>query len=235
MHFGYFPRSTVAESLLRALELAVAYWIVATFAMVSACSAQETDRTLPFNIPAESLGDALYAYSVATGTEIISDDSLIAGKRSNGINGKYLPEVALRLLLEPTGLAARSVGRGAVALEAAVPVAPMTAVDPYGSYSAALQLALTRALCRYDDTRPGYYRVAARLWIGPSGAVQRSILLDGTGDSKRDASLSRLLNRLRIGSPPPAGMPQPATILVMPLSPRQTGDCVSTENASSSP
>ncbi len=222
---------------MRTSELAAAFGIVVVFAVTPAWSAPATDQAgpVPFDIPTESLGDALYAYSVATGIEVISDDTLVAGKRSAGISGRYLPEVALRRLLEPTGLAARSVGEGAVALEAAVPMAPMTADDPYGSYSAALQLALTRALCRYDDTRPGYYRVAARLWIGPSGAVERSVLLDGTGDSKRDASLSQLLNHLSVGGPPPVGMPQPATILVMPATPQQTGDCVPAGNAGLTP
>ncbi|GGF37247.1 hypothetical protein GCM10011611_49720 [Aliidongia dinghuensis] len=208
----------------------------------------ETGQAVPisFDIPAESLGDALYAFSVATGIEVVSDDALIAGKRSAAVTGKYAPEAALRRLLEPTGLAVRPVDKGAIALTLArvatfpstPPAAPAVGDDlpddRYGPYSAALQLAVVQALCRYDDTRPGYYRVAVRLWIGPSGAVERSALLGGTGDGKRDVSLVRLLGRLTVGEPP-AGMPQPATILVMPLSPQQTGDCISAGNASLTP
>ena len=58
-----------------------------------------------------------------------------------------------------------------------------------GSFAAALQGALGKALCGSPLTRPGAYRAALQLWIGPVGVVEHSRLLGPTGDLQRDAAL----------------------------------------------
>jgi hypothetical protein len=198
------------------------------------------NRTI-FNIPREPLGDALYAYSTATGIEVLADAALISGRTSVAIKGKYAAGAALHLLLARSGLGARYVDAGAFTLSelpAASPTgrqAELNPVDPYASYSAALQMALVHTLCRYDETRPGYYRALAQVWIGPNGNVGQAALLGTTGDDQLDFALVKLLRQVNVGEPPPRGMPQPATILVVPALPEQTGDCAAVEHASAGP
>ncbi len=196
---------------------------------------------LAFDIPREPIGDALYAYSTATGIEVMTDAALISGRTSAAIKGEYAPGFALHLLLARSGLVARYVDAGAFTLSE-LPAAPSVqppaefgAGDLYAPYSAALQTAVVHVLCRYDETRPGYYRALAQLWIGPAGNVGQAALLNTTGDGKRDSALVKLLRQVNIGEPPPPGMPQPATILVVPLAPEQTGDCAAVEHASAAP
>jgi hypothetical protein len=47
---------------------------------------------------------ALDAYAAATGLQVLYDGALAAGRRSNAVSGVLMPDVALRVLLEETGL-----------------------------------------------------------------------------------------------------------------------------------
>lgn len=171
-----------------------------------------------FDIPAQSLGDALFAYSSLTGIEILVPGDLIAGRESSALAGALGPEAALRVLLSGTGLTARYTDvKAFTLLPIAGPVAPAAPWAPrHDRYSAALQAAVTNALCHFQETRPGDYRVAARLWIGSSGAVTRVSFLGTTGSSDRDAALANLLGRVVVDEPPSANVPQPATVLILP-------------------
>jgi hypothetical protein len=92
-------------------------------------------------------------------------------------------------------------------------------VQRFDVYSAALQDALHNALCRHQETAPGSYRVLARAWIGSAGLTDRAELLTSLGDARRDALLTESLRGLAVGSPPPAGLPQPVTLLITPEGP----------------
>lgn len=179
-----------------------------------------------FDIPAQPLSDALYLYSSVTDIEILVPAEMLVRRRSSGITGLLLPADALRALLAGTGLVPRSAGASAFTLVPATPDAMGTAahIPRYPQYSAALQAAVTSALCRLRETRPGGYRAAARLWVGPSGAVTRVGFLGTTGDADRDAMLAGLLARLVISEPPPANLPQPTTVVVLPR-PETAADC----------
>jgi hypothetical protein len=171
-----------------------------------------------FDIAAEPLSDALYAFSSVTGIEVLVPGDMLARRHSAGVTGTLLPGDALRILLAGTGLIPRATGVSAFTLVPDTPgTNPAAAYIPrYPQYSAALQAAVTGALCRLRETRPGGYRVAARLWVGPSGAVTRVGFLGSTGDADRDAMLAGLLGRLVISEPPPANLPQPTTMVVLP-------------------
>jgi hypothetical protein len=171
-----------------------------------------------FNIPAVALADALYTYSSLTGVQVLVTIDMVAHRRSAAIAGIFSPEDALRALLSGTGLGPKYVGANALTL---APIAPVSlpkvfAVPEYPDYSAALQVAVTRALCRFDQTRPGDYRLAARLWVDRSGAVSRVKFLGTSGDGGRDAMLAALLGRVVVGEAPPAGLIQPTTVLILP-------------------
>ena len=64
-----------------------------------------------------------------------------------------------------------------------------------------------------------------QLWIGASGAVLRSAFLGSSGSRDRDDDLSTMLNGLAIGEGPPAGLPQPVTLVILPRPPAATRDC----------
>jgi hypothetical protein len=81
---------------------------------VNAAIAQ--DRRVSFDIPGQILADALYAYSAATGIEILVPQQMIAQLRSAAIVGMFTPEDALHSLLAGTGLAPRYTGANAFTL-----------------------------------------------------------------------------------------------------------------------
>jgi TonB family protein len=89
-------------------------------------------------------------------------------------------------------------------------------------YYGRIQAGLRQTLCADRRARAGGYRVAVGLWIGSSGAVTRSALLDSTGDPDLDATLHRAVRDMNIGEPPPAGFAQP---IVMVIAPDAMRDC----------
>jgi hypothetical protein len=178
-----------------------------------------------FDIPVQPLSDALYTYSSVTGIEILVPGEMLLRLRSSRVTGALLPEDALRNLLAGTGLVPRNTGASAFTLVPDTPDATTPARIPrYPQYSAALQAAVTSALCRLRETRPGGYRVAARLWVAPSGAVTRVGFLGTTGDADRDAVLAGLLGRLVISEPPPVTLSQPTTVVILPRQ-ENAADC----------
>jgi hypothetical protein len=178
-----------------------------------------------FDIPAQALSEALYTYSSVTGIEILVPGEMLLRLRSSRVTGALPPEDALRILLAGTGLVPRDTGASAFTLVPDTRNATTSARVPrYPQYSAALQSAVTSALGRLRQTRPGGYRVAARLWVGPSGAVTRVGFLGTTGDADRDAALANLLGRLVVSEPPPANLPQPTTLVVLPRA-ENAADC----------
>jgi len=203
--------------------------LVATAALAAAGEGSDgagfPQALVSFDIPAQALSDALYTYSSVTGIEILVPGEMLLRLRSSRVTGARLPEDALRILLAGTGLVARNTGASAFTLVPDTPDAPAPARIPrYPQYSAALQAAVTSAICRLRETRPGGYRVAARLWVAPSGAVARVGFLGTTGDADRDAVLAGLLGRLVISEPPPANLPQPTTVVVLPRQ-ENAADC----------
>jgi hypothetical protein len=184
-----------------------------------------------FDIPAQSMSEALYAFSATTGIEILVDARSAAGRRSTGVDGVMAPLAALEILLAGSGLVAQDFGPGTIALK---PVAPAPANRPSATsarldlpYFADVQRAVQRALCAEVQTPPGRYRVALKLWIGQSGTVVLSKRLDTTGDPALDAAIDTVMRGgLWIGLPP-AELPQPITLLISRQVPGETSACSS--------
>ena len=184
------------------------------------------DRRVSFDIPRQVLGDALYAYSSATGIEILVPENLIIERRSAAISGLFTPEEALRQLLMGSGLVSRFTGNNAFTLVPGAPTTvPQTFSTPrYSNYSAALQAAVTGVLCRFRRAWPQDSRFAVRLWVAPSGAVQQVKFLDTTGDEGDKATLQALLQRMVVDEVPPLDLSQPTTLLILPR--RDAAECV---------
>jgi Secretin and TonB N terminus short domain len=212
--------------------------ICLTIAPIWALAQQDKIEKIIFDIPSEPLSLALNAFSMAAGQGVLVDESLTSGRRSAAVKGTLSPSAALAALLTGTGLMARYVGARAFTLapqskdDAASQFSRLELLHPtnregadYHLYFGAVQAALKRALCKDDVTRPGHYRAGMRLWVGQSGAVAKSELLSSTGDQRRDVALARVLSTLTIDEPPPANLPLPVTVILMPRSPEAAADC----------
>lgn len=191
--------------------------------------AAETGGLVSFDIPVQSLASALDAYSVTAHREVLYNGQLAIGRRSAGVRGYFTPEAALRRLLEGTGLLPRYMAADAFVLVADddSPTVPTNTAQPdvVMRYYGRIQASLRQAFCANRSTRPGYYRVAVGFRIGPLGAVSRAELLGSTGDHDLDATITRTIDGLAIGAPPPQGFAQPVVLLVAPQSQETAQDC----------
>jgi hypothetical protein len=179
------------------------------------------ETVVHFDIPAQPLEDALYAFGNVTGISIFADGNAVAGRRSTAVEGAFTVTQALRILLAGTGLDVRPMGARAITLSLSQPHSDALA---YRRYSAALQNAALRRLCSDTETSPGSYRLAMELWLDDIGRVQRIELLSSTSDLTRDRRLRELMEGLSVGKPPPM-LPQPVIMVILPRSPRDSGDC----------
>lgn len=169
---------------------------------------------IEFDIPAQSLEQALDAYSTLAGVQIVVDANLVSGLRSTVVKGTFAPPVALSILISGTGLAVHTIDDQGVTFVRA-PYALSASVGRFERYSAAIQETLRSTLCQRPETAPGSYRALMRLWINNKGAVFRSELVTSSGSEVRDAELSKAMQTLIPGQPPD-GLPQPITLLVTP-------------------
>lgn len=198
---------------------------VSTAAVEEVLTGRPTAGRIAFDIPSQPLAMALRAYSAATGVGVLVDGGLTAGRHSAAVTGVLAPEEALQTLLVGTGLAARYAAPTAFTLVPARPDQPRGSSD-HSHYFLAVQAALKRVLCQREETQPGRYRIALQLWIDQSGAVLRADLLGSSGTLERDALISDVLKGVTIEPPPPAGLPQPVTVVVLPRPSARSTDCV---------
>ncbi|PMQ04096.1 Fe(3+) dicitrate transport protein FecA [Dyella sp. AD56] len=177
-----------------------------------------------FDIGPQPLSAAVKAFSDATGQSLLVDERLLVGKMSPGVRGEFTTEDALRRLLAGTGLRERYASDKAFTLESfdsanerstnehSSPDESDTAWEVYG---ASLQASLEQELCRVPDAKPGGYRLALQVWVDEEGRVNRVRLLGSTGLQARDAAISQALEGIRV-APPPSGLGQPMTLLLLP-------------------
>ncbi|TAI65544.1 TonB-dependent outer membrane receptor [Bradyrhizobium sp. Leo170] len=191
-----------------------------------------SSKFITFDIPAQPLAQALDAYSVVTGMAGLVEQQLAMVQRSAGVKGRLTADQALRILLAGTNLSIRYGSSSAFILapidrtvtsepangSAAVPTAIRQA------YFSDLQETLTQLFCRRPESQPGSYRLGLQLWIGSNGIVQASHLLNSTGDRGRDAAITDLLGSAMLAVPP-AELPQPITVVLLPHSEEKPPDC----------
>ncbi|WP_225705209.1 STN domain-containing protein [Bradyrhizobium cenepequi] len=149
----------------------------------------------------------------ASSLAIIVASGLTDGRQSSSLKGSFTPEQALRRMLAGTGLEARAVGSGLFTLVQGTARPPL---PRFIDFAAAVQAAVTDALCRRSDARPTSYRTVMRLWFDPAGVVTRAELGHSTGDRKLDMAVTSTLQHLDVGAPLPSGLPQPVKLAIMP-------------------
>ncbi|MBD3831803.1 STN domain-containing protein [Brevundimonas bullata] len=198
----------------------------AAAALIACSGVAENAAGQTFVIPAQPLDQALAAFSVSTGLQMLYDSSLAAGRRSSPVSGAMQPREALVLMLAGTGLTARFTSAGAVVIYAgstsAVTLNPITAtaapvVGRAGvnaearAYAEAVQRQTVDALRQDAGLSGGDYALSVRLWVSEQGATRRVEILRGSGDAGRDADFMALASGLRFPVPPP-DLPQPMRI-----------------------
>jgi hypothetical protein len=190
-------------------------------------SSEQASREVAFDIPSQPLAAALGAYGAKSGLQVLYESALASNKTSAAIKGVFTSEAALRALLVGTGLIGRrtDVDAVTVAPESRERSIDAGSVTPDTRFLGALQAGILNAFCQNADTRPGAYRMALQLWIGPTGALQRTSLLGSTGNARRDEALLSQLRDVQIAMRPPPGLSQPITLVIMPRSPLQQPEC----------
>lgn len=216
---------TVATRWVPDAPIALRQMIAAIVWAVAATGAVAADDRFQFDIPSQSVETALAAYVTVTGVETIYDSALIGRRQSTAVKGMLKPDIALRILLEGSGLSEISTGNAF-----AVVAAPRTEryggarLADYSSYYSALQNGIAQVFCRHPETVPGGFRAVIRFSVGGAGEVHNLKLLNSTGELRRDSIITDELRRA-VFDVPPATMPQPITMIVAPRAAARTGDC----------
>lgn len=203
-------------------------------ASVDALHAQVSnfDAELQFDIPSQPLAAALRAYGKATGLEVFYDGSLSIGRHSTAIKGSFAPMLGLKALLRGTGYVARTTEIvNTVTIVSAPPVAPLRATfDRYQPYFAVLQARLSETLCTNDESMPSGEEVTFRFWLDPSGVIANAELFGPGRSGGRRRAIAGKIQGLQIGKAPPAGLPQPLTMVIYPPSAGEATGCPPTDS-----
>jgi Secretin and TonB N terminus short domain len=189
--------------------------MVVVFSSDAAFAVNDVHR---FDIRAQSLPAALAEFAERTGMATLVDAKLTDGKRSTTVSGKLVPREALRILLAGTGLSFREIGDTSFA------VGPNTSAPPddeqrekiahgkFDPYFARLRTTIERSVCGNPAIRMDAYRAVVQLWIGPAGTIDAVHPVSAGSEDER-AIIVDTVARMRL-APPPAGLPQPVTVMV---------------------
>ncbi len=177
-----------------------------------------------FDIPAQPLVSALEIYGAISGFQVVYDAPLAKGRQSSDIKGTFTPEMALRQMLTGTGLSPHYMAADGFVLVADAVVGDVNTASQRDvtQYYGHIQNSLRETFCANPSLRIGGHRIAIGVWIGPTGAVMRSAVLDTTGQPDIDAALNNAMQGMKISAAPPAGFAQP---VVMTIAPNMLHDC----------
>ncbi len=198
------------------------------FALVVQTSVAQ-EAAMVFDIPAQPLDQALYAFGATSGFQVFYETALTAGRRSTEVKGLFDRKGALTVLLLGTNLTARAIAPNTITITAtdAVSSELLRAKRASVSYYGAMQLGVLRALCRDPKTRPGHYRAVIQLWIDPEGQIAQIRLIGQSGDTGLDSAIARSIRAIAFQRPLP-DIPQPVTLLIEPSSSVQLDNCAAT-------
>lgn len=175
-----------------------------------------------YDIPAQPLRQALKTFAENTSLQIFYETSLTAGRWSSPVTGLHDAETALRLLLAGTGLSAGSFESGTVTILETAPHADVrlrqakARAAGYTRYFALMQAGVQTALCAAPLVRHDAPERRVQLWIAPSGSLAQARLLTPSASRDDDEAFMAALRNLVVAEPPPASMPEPVTMLIMP-------------------
>lgn len=93
----------------------------ASMSMLAAPAAYAQEATRTYAIQAQDLGSALRQFGLQTGRDVLFPPSVVAGKRSAGVQGTFTEQGALNALLRGSGLLAERTRSGGYAVRVAAP------------------------------------------------------------------------------------------------------------------
>jgi hypothetical protein len=220
--------------------MVVAALVAALICVAKAAEPEPTSTTQPieFEIPSQPLANALHAYGRRVGIQVLYETRSATGRQSEAVHGQFTPDEALKRLLGGTDLEIRHARSDAIALVAPVgqdipPANPLATADlsigelrvrnparsndlvRFQDYSESVRAEIQRALLKNAKTGSGNYRAVLDLWIDPSRTIQKTALLQSTGETTRDAAITSTLQGLMIDRPTPADAPQPIRAVVV--------------------
>ncbi len=170
-----------------------------------------------FDLPAQSLEQALEQFSVLSGWSVMYPGALADDRRSHAVMGVMPPAQALQQLLQGTGLAVEGAGEGRVVLRQAedgalgIPMANTVGASATQQAFGDMQRRLRDAFCSHPLLAPGDYTARVGFRVGAEGRVQQPQLLLGSGAAQRDLALVRAMGELQL-SAAAAMLPQPVTL-----------------------
>lgn len=193
------------------------------FMLVLSLAAHSEDGTRHFDLPAQSLPLSLQAFSEQTGISILVTSDRIKDKNASAVRGRYAPDQALDRLLHGTGLRSRRLGESGLTL---VPVPePGEAAGETSStssmparYTRSLQQSVLSGLCRRLPEQVGRFRLLVQLWTDQRGRITRVHIPDSEAEARHGDAVRAGFSELTLPTPP-AGMPQPLTLLLRPGTP----------------
>jgi hypothetical protein len=223
------------------LGAAICFVINLTFA--TAEDSSNPGKLLRFDIPAQSLTDALQTYSKISGVQIMFETNSAHGYQSSVVKGDLLPEAALQVLLAKTDLRVRYTRANAVTLappsDPGVDEPPEHPLISAGAPDITLDILRVRGLTEPppDATRLNAYisgvqadiqnalkkttkmhgrdnRAGIMLWIDQSRIVQRAELFRSTGNHDNDVFIASALHGLIVSQQAPANTPQPIRFMI---------------------
>lgn len=187
---------------------------------------------IDFDIPAQPLAAALQTFADVAQIDLFYESSRTLGRLSSRVHGAFAPEAALRQLLKGTGFTIASLNQGAITVlppgqppDAVELVQVKSRVAAFTPYFALLQGSLRAAFCRTEELQTEDAELLVRLWISSTGAVASAELLSSTGSEPRDKAYVAALLGIVTGKPPPAAMPQPVTLMMLPRGQREAAAC----------
>ncbi|MGE7991499.1 TonB C-terminal domain-containing protein [Pseudomonas sp. NPDC089554] len=210
--------------------------IVLLVLMLSGVTRVPAAQPIAFDVPAQSLDQALHDFGQQSGMAVLVDRELTRQRRSMPLHGRFVPREGLQRLLEGTGLDVHYSSEQAftvrpMRLEPVEPGSTSAAKTGVGSYALAIQRSVEQALCRSPITRPGSYRAALQVWIDARGTLVQTRLLASTGDLLRDTAVIESLRALRLARRPPGALAQPVTLLLRPSAEGEEMDCTTKQGA----
>jgi len=220
--------------------LVVAALVAALICVARAAEPELSSPTQPidFEIPSQPLADALHAYGRRMGIQVLYETRSAIGRQSEAVQGRFTPDEALKRLLAGTELEIRHARSDAITLVALAgqdipPANPLATADlsigelrvrapgksndlaRFQEYSESLGAEIQRALLKNTTTGSGNYRAVLDLWIDPARIIQKTTLLQSTGESLRDVAITATLQGLTISRPTPADAPQPIRAVIV--------------------
>jgi hypothetical protein len=211
-------------SLLRQLNHGLVVSVAAILTLLAMCAAAATresghDRSVDFNIQAQPLSEALARFGDITGREAFYQASLVEGRISNIVVGRFGAVEGLGRLLDGTGLHARFLDDGSFVLT--LPQQGHAATTQAGQaasqrYYAQIQAAVRASFCRQQGLQPGTLRAVALVWIGSHGAIERVQQLSSSDTPAIDRAIETAFLAVKLDERPPTEFAQPALIMMIP-------------------